>query len=147
MYEYIFSGMATTDTEKGPLTVPKMNYITVALCDTVRRSYKLSKRDRLHFGSLDLIELFFYYWKQETKSFTLCGLFFVQYFRCGLYWPAGIESITWTHRADSVTTLDEIRIKTLICRGDIWLNMGSELWDERLSGGLVFCAFLTFYLW
>jgi hypothetical protein len=57
MYEYI-SGMATTDTEKGPLTVPLMKYITVALCDTVRRSYKLSKGDRLHFGSLDLIEFF-----------------------------------------------------------------------------------------
>lgn len=48
---------------------------------------------------------------------------------------AGIESITWTHRADSVATLDEMHTKTLICRGDIQLNVGSELWDERLSGG------------
>jgi len=50
--------MATTDTEKRPLTVTIMKYVTVALCDTVQRSYKLSKRDRLHFGSLDLIEFF-----------------------------------------------------------------------------------------
>jgi len=60
MYEYIFSGMTTTDTEKEPLTVPVMKYITVALCDTVQRSYKLSKRDRLCFGSLDLSEFFYY---------------------------------------------------------------------------------------
>jgi len=60
---------------------------------------------------------------------------------------AGIESITWTHRADSVATLDEMRTKTLIYRGGIQHNLVSEPWVERLSGGLVFYAFLTFYLW
>jgi len=60
---------------------------------------------------------------------------------------AGIEFITWNHRADSLATLDEMYMKTLICRGDMQLNLVSEPWDERLSGGLVFCAFPTFYLW
>jgi len=43
---------------KDPWLSPILKYITVALCNAVQRSYKLSKRDRLHFGSLDLIEFF-----------------------------------------------------------------------------------------
>jgi hypothetical protein len=45
MNEYIFSGMSATVTEKGPLAVRLMKYVTTALCDIVGRSYKLSKRD------------------------------------------------------------------------------------------------------
>ena len=78
------------------------------------------------FGSLELIEFFFIIETRKPNPlfYVVCFLSSASDGVC--IDLTGIESITQTHRADSVTPCDDIHIRTLICRGEIELNVCSE---------------------